>query len=488
MIAVVTYIVASIYLSCIVSITLYCISQFNLLLRFKKNKADLRYAMDGLKKDWPFVTIQLPIFNERNVIQRLISNIVKMEYPKDKIEFQVLDDSNDDTTLMAHRLVKELQAKGLSIEHIHRMDRTGYKAGALKHGLESARGEYIAIFDADFIPAPDFLMRTLPYFEDLNVGVVQTRWDHLNQTENMLTELQSFQLNVHFTIEQGGRCNAPYFLQFNGTGGVWRKKAIEDAGSWHTDTLTEDLDLSYRAQLKGWKIKYLENVTSPAELPMEIGGLKSQQHRWMKGGAETAKKLLPLVWASSISWTNKMQASIHLLSSSFYLIVFILGFTSVPLGIFMFYANADYAFLKYLAISLPFVFVTYYYANVMIAWPKDNMLKRVVKFLFIFPIFLCISLGLSFHNSMAVIQGWLGKKSSFIRTPKKGDEKFLRQYQIKSISAITLVEGLLFVYYSIGIAVALDNGNYAFLFFHVMLALGYGSIFLLSLSSIKNKI
>lgn len=481
-----TYFFISIYMVCISLITFYCLTQFNLLLQFKSEGSKVNLNSKSTET-YPLVTIQLPIFNERYVVERLIDNIMKLEYPKDKLQIQILDDSTDETLNLTKSLAAKYKALGFDVKLIHRIDRTGFKAGALKQGLMDAKGEFIAIFDADFMPKPDFLLATLPYFDDSKIGVVQVRWEHLNQAENLLTELQAFQLNVHFTVEQGGRCQAPYLLQFNGTAGIWRKSTIEDAGGWQADTLTEDLDLSYRAQLKGWKIKYLTKVTSPAELPMEIAGLKSQQHRWMKGGAETAKKLLPSIWSSSISLSQKIQATIHLMSSSFYLIVFLMGLVSVPLAVLMYLTKSDNGLLKYLVLSLPFVIVTYYYANVVIAWPKENIAKRFIKFVVLFPIFLCISMGLAFHNSIAVIQGWMGQKSSFIRTPKKGDGKNFMHYQLKSIPTITLFEGLLFVYYLASVFIGLLYQSNTFLLFHVMLTFGYGTIFLLSLSSLKIK-
>jgi len=244
----------------------------------------------------------------------------------------VIDDSTDDSLELARAKVEEYQAQGFQIELVTRSDRTGYKAGALKAAMSKVKGEFIAIFDADFLPEKDFLRKTLPYFQNNEkLAVVQTRWGHINQGHSLLTEVQAFQLNVHFTVEQKGRQLGDYFLQFNGTAGVWRKAAIEDAGGWEADTLTEDLDLSYRAQLKGWKIMYLQDTIAPAELPSEMLGLKSQQHRWMKGGAETAKKLLPQVWASPMKFRSKVHGSIHLLGSSVFLSIFLLGIFSVPL-------------------------------------------------------------------------------------------------------------------------------------------------------------
>jgi cellulose synthase/poly-beta-1,6-N-acetylglucosamine synthase-like glycosyltransferase len=478
------YILTIIYLASIVIIAVYCLSQFHLFLKYWTTKKENPPQFDE-SKTYPFVTVQLPIYNEKYVVKRLIDNILKLEYPKNRIEFQVLDDSTDNTKELSKKLVESYKSQGYQIAFIHRKDRSGYKAGALKNGMLTAKGELIAIFDADFLPYPDFLMCTLPYFNDPKTGVVQVRWDHLNQKENILTELQSLQLNVHFTVEQGGRYKGNYFLQFNGTAGIWRKETITDAGGWEADTLTEDLDLSYRAQLKGWKIKFLDDLVSPSELPMEISGLKSQQYRWMKGGAETAKKLLPTIWSGPISIVKKIQASIHLLSSSVYLIIFLLGFTSVPLIVLMKYVEIDVSFFAYFITSLPLIFIIYYSANVIIAWPKDSLIKRVFKFVFLFPVFLALSMGLSFHNSIAVIQGWLGKKSPFVRTPKKGLDGKIDTYKTKMVSIPTFLEGLLFCYYLSGIVIGLYLENITFLALHVMLSLGYGAVFFLSIQSLK---
>ncbi|NNF22426.1 MAG: glycosyltransferase, partial [Saprospiraceae bacterium] len=316
------YIFFGSYIICLSYITLYCLMQFHLMLHYKSHKrlwkkeAEPKPLMNG---DFPLVTIQLPIYNEFFVVERLIDKIMSLNYPKDKLEVHVLDDSTDDTVELSRQKVKEYQSEGFEIRLIHRKDRKGYKAGALKEALPFANGEYIAIFDADFLPDSDFLLDTMPYFRDEGVGVVQTRWGHLNQNYSLITELQAFQLNVHFTVEQQGRESADYLLQFNGTAGVWRTKTIRDAGGWEADTLTEDLDLSYRAQLKGWKFVYLEDVLSPAELPSEMNGLKSQQYRWMKGGAETARKLLPQVWRSKLKTIQKIHATTHLMGSSVFL-------------------------------------------------------------------------------------------------------------------------------------------------------------------------
>ncbi len=470
------------YLICILVISIYCLNQFYLFFRFRTHL----FSVEINSNELPFITVQLPLFNEKYVVDRLIRNIVKLDYPIDKIEFQILDDSTDDTLLESKKLAKEYNSIGYNIEVINRIERVGFKAGALKNGLEKARGEYLVIFDADFMPNPDFIMKTLPYFSDPKIGVVQARWEHINQPENLLTEIQAMQLNVHFTIEQGGRCEADYLLQFNGTAGIWKKEAIVEAGGWHIDTLTEDLDLSYRAQLKGWKIKFLDRVTSPAELPMDIGGLKAQQFRWMKGGAETAKKLLSTVWHSDLKNSKKIQSTIHLLSSSMYLIIFWLGISTLPLLLwvdnFKFISN----FTKLFYISLISTVTIYYYVNVILLDSNKNIIKNSIKFAWHLPFFLALTSGMSFQNSIAVLEGWSSKKTPFIRTPKKGENKFDLNYRMKAIPMTSIFEGIFFLVFTFAIYHSISIANYSFLAFHILLSIGYGIIFFLSIQSLKN--
>ncbi|MEE9438730.1 MAG: cellulose synthase family protein [Saprospiraceae bacterium] len=434
----------------------------------------------------PFVTIQLPIFNELYVTERLIDNIAKFDYPKDKFEIHILDDSTDETLEISRRKVEEYKVKGYNIELITRPDRVGYKAGALKYGMQFAKGEFIAIFDADFLPNPDFLLKTMPYFKNNKVGVVQTRWEHINEKYSLITRLQAFQLNVHFTVEQLGRHAGNFLLQFNGTAGVWRTETITSAGGWEADTLTEDLDLSYRAQLKGWEIIFREDIGSPAELPAEMNGLKSQQFRWMKGGAETAKKMLPTVWKSHISFSKKIHASTHLLSSTVFLSVFIMGVFSVPMLFFMIPLHINSSYFGVFLISLVSIITVYYVANVDQEWKTEGKLKLIVKFIFIFPVFLALSMGLSLHNSIAVFQGFWGKKSAFIRTPKFNiqglSDSFKKEnYLSKNISTITIFEGLLSLYFLAGIYAGFYLGNFTFLILHILLFLGYGATFFYSI-------
>lgn len=486
------YIMLTIYIVALVYITIFCLLQFHLLYLYNQSKKKVKSGLSNLPEEIPMVTIQLPIFNEMYVVERLIDNIVKMDYPREKLEIQILDDSTDETLEISRRKVTEYQKKGFKIKLLHRKDRSGYKAGALQYGLDRAEGQFIAIFDADFLPSPDFLMSTLPYFEDDSVGVVQTRWEHLNSDYSLITELQAFQLNVHFSVEQSGRQFGHYMLQFNGTGGIWRRSTIEVAGGWQPDTLTEDLDLSYRAQLRGWKIKYLEHIGSPAELPAEMIGLKSQQHRWMKGGAETAKKILPSVWKSQLSFGKKLHATLHLMASAIFLFVFVIGIFSVPVLFTLEPLKLNATYFAFCLTGLLSIIAVYYVANVKVAWQAYPFPKMLVKFLILFPLFLSLSMGLSLHNSIAVIQGWIGKKSAFIRTPKFNIKKVTdsfknRKYRVKHISMITLFEGILSIYFLTGIIMGLKTGNTSFIVFHIMLMFGYGLIFYYSMKHVSIK-
>lgn len=481
------------YLTALFIITIYCLLQFHLLIYYKRTKWQNRNKVEEVKeiKEFPFVTIQLPVFNEMYVVERLIDNIMLLDYPIDKFEVHVLDDSTDQTVEISRKKVEEYKEKGFNIELLTRTNRQGYKAGALKEGMKSAKGEFIAIFDADFLPRKDFLRKTIPHFLDPKIGVVQTRWEHINQGYSLLTELQAFQLNVHFTVEQYGRDHGNLMLQFNGTAGLWRKQTIEEAGGWEADTLTEDLDLSYRAQLKGWKILFLENITAPAELPAEMNGLKSQQHRWMKGGAETAKKMLPTIWKSDLGMMQKLHATVHLLSSSVFICVFIIGVFSVPLVFFLSPVDLDEKYFGIFLISLLAIMTVYYTANVQTAWKKESFAKMLFKFIFLFPVFLALSMGLSLHNTIAVIQGYIGKQSPFVRTPKFNinqinDSFKKRNYLAKNIDAVTIIEGLLTIYFAIGIYLGIIWQEYTFLLFHMLLVYGYGSIFYLSIKHLNN--
>lgn len=476
-------------------ITIYCLTQFHLLLHYNRRDKNLpKPDWNALEssKVWPKVTVQLPIYNEMYVVKRLIDSIAAFDYPRDLLEIHILDDSQDETVDLVAERVNFYKRKGYQIEQIRRKNRIGYKAGALKDSMKYARGEFIAIFDADFLPKSDFLKKTLPYFRSPEIGVVQTRWGHINGDHSLLTKVQALQLNVHFTVEQMGRSAGNYLLQFNGTAGVWRRSCIDDAGGWEADTLTEDLDLSYRAQLKGWKIEYLEDIISPAELPAEMNGLKSQQYRWMKGGAETAIKVLPKVWKSKINLSQKLIATAHLLSSSVFLFVFIIGIFSVPLAFLMTPIGLNKNYLAIFLIGLISIGAVYYTANVQTAGYSESRWKRIIKFVYLFPIFLALSMGLSLHNAIAVLQGLSGKKTAFVRTPKfniDGLSRSIRnkQYLSGKLTKITIAEGVLSVYFALGLVYGIYTSDTTFTFMHLILTFGYGAIFFYSVKHLGLK-
>ncbi|MBK8830107.1 MAG: glycosyltransferase [Saprospiraceae bacterium] len=492
---IIAYLVIGLYTLALAYITFYCLIQFHLLLKYNKGRNEESVSKEGLSysgESLPLITIQLPVFNERFVVERLIDNIVTMDYPADKLEIQVLDDSTDDTTEVCKRKVDEYKGKGIDIVYIHRTNREGFKAGALRDGLQVAKGEFIAIFDADFLPHKDFLLKTVPYFKDTQVGVVQTRWEHINGDYSLITRLQAFQLNVHFSIEQSGRQAGNYLLQFNGTAGVWRRHTILDAGGWEADTLTEDLDLSYRAQLKGWKIVYRQDIASPAELPVEMNGLKSQQFRWMKGGAENARKLIPAVLKSNLPFAQKLHATTHLLSSSIFLVVFALAVLSVPTLFLISTIELDMRIYWIFMLGMLTVGWVYFVANSDTSWINEPPLKRIVTFIFLFPLFLSLSMGLSLHNSIAVLQGLRGKKSAFVRTPKfniqQVQDTFKKGfYGSGSISGPTIIEGLLALYFLSAVVMGIALGKTSFLIYHIMLMIGFGSIFYYTIRHLSHR-
>lgn len=429
--------------------------------------------------EWPLVTVQLPVYNELYVIERVIDAAAALTYPPHKLHIQLLDDSTDETVKLAAARVAYHQTRGVYIDHLHRTDREGFKAGALKHALKSTSGELIVIFDADFVPQPDFLLRTVPYFSDPTVGVVQTRWAHLNEEYSLLTGLQAFALNAHFYVEQVGRWAGGHFINFNGTGGVWRRRCIEESGGWHSDTLTEDLDLSYRAQLRDWRFVYLPQVMAPAELPAAMDALKSQQFRWTKGGAETARKHLGNVLRASLPWTTKLHATFHLLNSTVFLAVLLLSVLSVPLV----FVRRQLPELEpvfrlasvFLLTLLPLVY--YYYS----AWRYANPIGRWGAFLGKFLLFLAVSMGLALHNSRAVLLGLAGQRSAFIRTPKMGlirrQGSWRGRYRTGRFDGLTVLEGLLTLYFLFGIGAGIYFADYGLLPFHLLLAVGYGLVF-----------
>jgi cellulose synthase/poly-beta-1,6-N-acetylglucosamine synthase-like glycosyltransferase len=471
-------------MSCVV---IYSLLQLNLWrLYYQKTKAQTPLPLT----DYPLVTIQLPIYNEQYVVNRLIDNIVQMDYPRDRFEIQVLDDSTDETSEIIARKVRYYQTQKVQIVHIQRKNRTGFKAGALRDALPQATGTFIAIFDADFLPKPNFLKQMLPYFANPKIAVVQGRWEHINDSYSLLTRLQALQLNVHFTIEQVGRQNGNFLLQFNGTAGIWRRTAIEDAGGWEADTLTEDLDLSYRAQLRDWQIEYVENAGVPSELPVEMNGLKAQQFRWMKGGAENVRKLLRKVWQKSLPIHRKIYATQHLLGSTLFLMIFVGAITSLPLLYFFPKMGANLPFFSFLYLSFGIIVVLILVANLKENIRKKSFWQTLLETISLLPFFVLMISGLCLHNSIAVLEGFLGKKSDFVRTPKfdiriTGDKFKRKSYIATRVPISTKIEGILSIVFLISAIWGWNHGVTRFWAFHLNLGIGFGAICWLSIAHLK---
>ncbi len=475
------WIFAIFYFICLLIIFGYAVLQFNLSRAYRSAKLKEIEEIVPLK-EFPFVTIQLPLYNEQYVAERIIDAVTKINYPADKLQIQVLDDSSDITTQILRNSIKKYKNQGVNIVLVLRDDRKGYKAGALQHGLKSATGEFIAIFDADFIPDPDFLYKTLPYFKDKGIGMVQTRWEHLNRDSSLLTKLQAFGLDAHFSVEQVGRSSQNHFINFNGTGGVWRLKTIEDAGGWQNDTLTEDLDLSYRSQLKGWRFKYLENVFSPAELPVAISALKNQQYRWTKGGAENFKKMsLRLLFQSNLRFSDRLHGLAHLFNSTVYIFVFLAAILSVP----VIYAaagndNID-VFLSWMAVFFISTILLMRFYWVSYREPHRKKWARGVIFVWRFFQYLTISLGLSFYNTQGILLAYIGKKTAFVRTPKfnvSGSQKKWQKnvYIYQKLKFSTVMEFLLAIYFIYGIYTSFKFEYYGMIPFQFMLFIGFFTV------------
>ena len=431
--------------------------------------------------EYPVVTVQLPVYNELYVVTRLIDASCGIIYPKEKLEIQVLDDSTDQTVEVIAACVQKYVKQGYDIKHVRRGTREGYKAGALKEGLLSARGEFVAIFDADFVPRQDFLLKTIPhFFNDEKIGMVQTRWEHLNYDYSLLTRTQAMALDGHFVIEQSVRNKVGFFINFNGTAGVWRKSCIEDAGNWQADTLTEDLDLSYRAQLRGWKFKYLNNVTSPAELPSEINALKSQQFRWTKGAIETARKMLPLVWRSSIPVKIKIQATFHLTNNLVFPFILLAGVLNVPL-VFIKHAGMHDHYFAFMSVFV-FAFIGSF---LFYLFSQKDVYRDWRRRLFLFPLFMAGSMGFAVNNSRAVLEGLFRKKSEFVRTPKysirnKKDSWTDKKYVPVKISSTVLIEIVLAVYCLFGVASSIYFLEIAAVPFQLLFFLGFAFVSFMS--------
>ena len=423
--------------------------------------------------EWPVVTIQLPIYNEMYVVDRMVDAVAAIDYPRELLEIQVLDDSTDETMEIAELAVRRHAARGLDIKHIHRTDRTGFKAGALEAGMAAARGEFIAIFDADFVPAADFLRKTVPYFRNERLAVVQARWGHLNQSYSLLTKVQAIMLDGHFVLEHGGRNRAGCFFNFNGTAGVWRRAAIVDAGGWQHDTLTEDLDLSYRAQLRGWKFMFLPDLVTPAEVPVEMNAFKSQQHRWAKGSIQTCRKLLPYILLADLPFKVKAEAFFHLTANFNYLLMIVLSALMFPAMV----VRYEMGWTEMLLIDIPlFAAATMSVFNFYLMSQREVYpdWRTRIKYL---PVVMAIGIGLSVNNAKAVLEALFGQPGEFVRTPKYGIERRQDDWQHKkyhqSIPIQAFVELALGLYFTATVVYALDAGIYGTLPFLVLFQFGY---------------
>lgn len=395
----------------------YGLHRYFLVMTFYRVRSRSRELL-ACFRELPHVTVQLPMFNERFVAERIIESACDIRYPRERLEIQVLDDSTDETREIALRAAERLRAAGHNVVHLHRADRVGYKAGALAEGLRCARGEFIAIFDADFVPGPDILHETVHYFTDETVGAVQSRWDHLNRDDSILTRAQAVLLDGHFLIEHTARNRTGRYMSFNGTAGIWRKRAIEESGGWQHDTLTEDLDLSYRAQLRGWNFVFLPNLTTPAELPPEMNAFKAQQHRWTKGGAQTCAKLLPRVLREGRNWRIKLEAFFHLTSCMVYVLMVLLSLLIGPALIAKLLIVEDPPWQLAFDFLLFFVgtgsALSFYIAS------QTELRRNWKDLIFSIPALMSIGIGIAFNNAVAAVEGFVSRSGEFVRTPKFG--------------------------------------------------------------------
>ena len=436
-------------------------------------------------EELPTVTVQLPVFNELHVVERLLTSVARLDYPKDKLQIQLLDDSTDETTEIARTEIDKLKAQGFDAELIHREDRTGFKAGELENGLKTSTGEYVFILDADFVPNPDVLRETIHYFTDDQIGLIQTRWGHLNRNYNLLTRVQAMFLDGHLELEQTARNRSGRFFTFNGTGGIWRKQCIIDAGGWEHDTLTEDMDLSYRAQLRNWRFIFLNEVETPAELPVDMDGFKSQQHRWTKGSIQCCKKVLPAIWRSKFPLYVKLEATAHLTANFAWLLLMVLCFLIFP--------NTKYQpemsdWVRAL-IHIPiFIFasgsVVFFYLMSQKALNPKGWFREIIYL----PCLLALGIGMSINNTRAVLEALFNMQSGFVRTPKYGIEKKKaenvstdRKRRYKAIKSVTPVLEFLFgLFFLFVLLDALLSGNLVSFIFLLPFPIGF---FYTSLSS-----
>ena len=470
------------YFIVLILLASYGAHRYVLVYLYYKNKKNRTTDPPAHFPELPRVTIQLPIFNEQFVVERLLDAICRLDYPLEKLDIQVLDDSTDETVAVARGLVNHYAAKGFPVSYHHRSNREGFKAGALSEGLKTAKGEFVAIFDADFVPPEDFLLRTIHHFTDPKIAMVQTRWTHINRNYSFLTEVEAILLDGHFVLEHSGRARSNVFFNFNGTAGVWRRNAIDDAGGWQHDTLTEDTDLSYRAQLKGWKFIYLQDVECPAELPVEMTAFKTQQARWAKGLIQTSKKILPQVLKSDQRFHVKLEAWYHLTANLSYPLMIVLSVLLLPAMIIRFYQG----WFQMLYIDLPlFMASTFSISSFYLVSQRELFPGKWFRALLYLPFLMALGIGLTVTNTRAVLEALLGKQSEFTRTPKyhvesKKDKVGANNYR-RGLGWVPWVELLIGCYFAITVYYAIDNENYITVPFLILFVLGYWYTGLMSL-------
>jgi cellulose synthase/poly-beta-1,6-N-acetylglucosamine synthase-like glycosyltransferase len=439
------------------------------LMIYMSSKKRKRISEDfEFEGPWPKVTVQLPIFNERNVAKRVIRAAAALDYPRELLEIQVLDDSTDETVDIVDKIVQDLKSRGINVTAVRRGSREGYKAGALGYGMSVTDSEFFAVFDADFVPAPDFLRNTIPaFFADEKIAFVQTRWGHLNRDESLLTRCQALGIDGHFLVEQPARAAAGLFMNFNGTAGVWRGKAVEEVGGWSNDTLTEDLDLSYRVQLGGWRPYYIEDVIAPAEIPVTMAALKSQQFRWAKGSIQTARLMLPRVWKGPYSLLKKIEACLHLTNYVVHPLMLTLAVLAFPILQFNLVRMPPWVFM--IAI-VPLAAATFGPSTMYTIATFRNRDSKKSSFVWL-PLLVLYGTGIAVSNTIAVYEALIGKSSSFIRTPKKGDF-FKSGYRLgkNKVWALEVILGL----YSFGsILAGVTSGNYGIMPFLIIFSAGF---------------
>ena len=468
------------YLSVLIVLSAYGIHRYFIIYLFLKHRKQ-PVLPGGHFDDLPKVTVQLPIFNEVYVVERLLKSVSELDYPKDRLQIQVLDDSTDDTRDVTALAVAELQSRGFDVELLHRTDRTGFKAGALEAGMASTDNEFVCILDADFVPAPDLLRKTIHFFVDPKVGMIQTRWGHLNRGYSLLTRVQAMFLDGHLLLEQTARSRSGRFFNFNGTAGLWRRSCIEEAGGWQHDTLTEDLDLSYRAQLAGWKFIFLSDVITPAELPVDMNGFKSQQHRWTKGSIQTCKKLLPTVWRSKLPLPLKIEATAHLTSNFAYLLLASLCVLLHPSA-----GGPQAGWLRILLLDVPiFLTASLSVAVFYICAQRELHPRTWMKEILLLPALLALGVGLSINNARAVIEAMINHESDFARTPKYGIERKSQSWRsckympLKSV--LPIVEMAFAIYFSYFLYYAIAHRQFLSVPFLVMFQVGFLYVSLSSL-------